>query len=300
MNNNFAALKKILVIVPVEQCDTFRANHMGDNIGPSDRYWNKVVFLSDKKEIYTHGILFGGSDANAVTFEGNETQMSVALDAQSGIPENYVGNMYVMSTSYSFTFGGKEYNLDGGDNVIITTVDAGKVTGITAVERNLDGAVTTVSTLTVGKLVVGSGNQSIQTTNVSVGTDESDLSTPTANTLATEQAVASYVANTVEPMNSQITYLTTAMYEDEELTANALSELRSKIDRLTNDFVSSETEIEQHSINILDFASRIASLERVAYVSIADDLHATLETDGLVTGTLLTNVINSLNPWQEY
>ena len=204
-----------------------------------------------------------------------------------------------MSTSYSFTFDNKDYNLDGGDNVIITTVSGGKVTGITAVERNLDGVVT-ASTLTVGKLVVASGEQSLETTNVSVGADTNDLNTPTVGTLATEVAVASYVGSIVEPMNSQISYLTTALYEDEELTANALSELRSKIDTLTNDFVSSELEIEQHSINILDFASRIASLERVAYVSIADNLHATLETDGLVTGTLLTNVINSLNPWEEY
>lgn len=155
-----------------------------------------------------------GDIDNAFTFEGGCAELAKIL-ANTPIPEvtsKTVGNTYVIDVTtegkdkYEFTFDGKEYFLELGDTVFVKSVADGKVTGITVVERNLTGAVTTSGTLAENKVVVGAGKQGVKDSGYVLGVDSSAafVSGNDASMLATVKGTKSYVDQEIRDAVSEL------------------------------------------------------------------------------------------------
>lgn len=81
------------------------------------------------------------------------------------------GDVYVVSTACEYD--GKK--LEQGDMVIVKADSKkGEKSDIIVVERNLDGAVTAGAELTANRVVLGSGEQGVKTSEFEIGTDEVD------------------------------------------------------------------------------------------------------------------------------
>ena len=116
-------------------------------------------------------------------------------DASTKLTENDVEAGYTYVATNAGEYNGEKF--EGGDLIIVgADASVGNVAEIIVVERNLDGAVTAGDQLDSSYLVVGTGDQSVKTINITA----EELSTAIANANSAIQGV-----NAADDQNSYVT-----------------------------------------------------------------------------------------------
>lgn len=150
----------------------------------------------------------------ALVFKGG---IASTADASIKLTENVVEAGY----TYVATDAG-EYNsekFEGGDLIIVRAdASAGNVAEIIVVERNLDGAVTASTPLDSSYLVVGTGNQSVKTIDV------------TAEDLATAIANANSAIQGVKAATEQNSYVTISVEDGSDTSTIDVSAVLTVVD----------------------------------------------------------------------
>ena len=252
--NNFSNLQKLLVIVPVAQCNNFRTLHI-TGATSTDSYWNKIAFLEDTNEIYTHGKVYGCSgdisDVKAILSgygsEGRYATVQEEIDAiiASLDSSNIINVSYTQGTGYTVE-----------DNISLS-YNSGYV--------YIGGGTSYGTQLGNGLAIADTGDDIADTGYTYIG----------VTSAAAREYVSTYVSAQLGDLTTSGTVTATGVTTGDDNLQFSYSE--------TNGIVT-----------IDNFTYK------VAYVSVADNLVAYLDRDGLVTGELLSNVINALNPWEEY
>lgn len=300
--NNFEALKKIFVNVPVSSCATFRQLHI-NGATQYDKYWDKIVFLEDKCEIYTHGHLYGVSSEGQV---GNLSHiLSEYLNAGSEGSSQYET---VWSEIQSLITG---LNSSDTMNISYITGEGYKLEDTLSLTHGEDwvalGGGTSYETVIGNKIDVADTVADIEDTN-------------TSYLITTSSAIRDYVSSKISALSATTVESTTPTYIGIENTSSESSALTYEVtanivpidraidylyDAQNDEWTHNEGTINNGLTDAVDVARHIAIDEEVIAEALVE-IDARIDNIGGARAdldariTAIEEALKTLGVWKEY
>lgn len=300
--NNFEALKKIFVNVPVSSCATFRQLHI-NGATQDDKYWDKIVFLEDKREIYTHGHLYSVSSEGQV---GNLSHiLSEYLNAGSEGSSQYET---VWSEIQSLISG---LNSSDTMNISYTTGEGYKLEDTLSLTHGEDwialGGGTSYETVIGNKIDVADTVADIEDTN-------------TSYLITTSSAIRDYVSSKISALSATTVESTTPTYIGIENTSSESSALTYEVtanivpidkaidylyDAQNDEWTHNEGTINNGLTDSVDVARHIAVDEEVIAEALVE-IDARIDNIGGARAdldariTAIEEALKTLGVWKEY
>lgn len=299
--NNFEALKKIFVNVPVNSCSTFRQLHI-TGATHDDKYWDKIVFLEDKCEIYTHGHLYSVSSEGQI---GNLSHvLSEYLNAGSEGSSQYET---VWSEIQSIISG---LNSSDTMNISYVTGEGYKLEDTLSLTHGEDwvalGGGTSYGTTLGNKIDIADTAADIEDTN-------------TSYLITTSSAVRDYVNGRISTLSATTVESTTPLYIGIENTSSESSALSYEVtanivpidkardylyNEETHEWVHSEGNVNNGLADVADIAKHITDIEEVVAEALVE-LDARI--DNISGGeyfaeriAAIEEALRTLGVWKEY
>ena len=299
--NNFEALNKIFVNVPLNSCATFRQLHI-TGATHNDKYWDKIVFLEDKCEIYTHGHIYGVS---------TEEQIDKLLDILS----EYLNAGSEGSSQYETVWSEIQSIISGLNssdtmNISYITGEGYKVEDTLSLSHGEDwvalGGGNSYETVLGNKIDVADTAEDINDTNISY-------------LITTSSAVRNYVNSRISELSATTIESTTPAYIgienispesttlSYEVTANIVP-LDKAIDYVYDEesgaWVYNEGTINHGLVNVADVAKHAIINEEVIAQALVE-LDARIDNIGGGEDfneriTAIENALRTLGIWKEY
>lgn len=300
--NNFEALKKIFVNVPVSSCATFRQLHI-NGATQDDKYWDKIVFLEDKCEIYTHGHLYGVSSEGQI---GNLSHiLSEYLNAGSEGSSQYET---VWSEIQSLISG---LNSSDTMNISYITGEGYKLEDTLSLTHGEDwialGGGTSYETVLGNKIDVADTVADIEDTN-------------TSYLITTSSAIRDYVSSKISALSATTVESTTPTYIGIENTSSESSALTYEVtanivpidraidylyDAKNDEWTHNEGTINNGLTDAVDVARHIAVDEEVIAEALVE-IDARIDNIGGARAdldariTAIEEALKTLGVWKEY
>ena len=300
--NNFEALKKIFVNVPASSCATFRQLHI-NGATQDDKYWDKIVFLEDKREIYTHGHLYSVSSEGQV---GNLSHiLSEYLNAGSEGSSQYET---VWSEIQSLISG---LNSSDTMNISYITGEGYKLEDTLSLTHGEDwvalGGGTSYETVLGNKIDVADTVADIEDTN-------------TSYLITTSSAIRDYVSSKISALSATTVESTTPTYIGIENTSSESSALTYEVtanivpidkaidylyDVQNDEWTHNEGTINNGLTDAVDVARHIAIDEEVIAEALVE-IDARIDNIGGARAdldariTAIEEALKTLGVWKEY
>ena len=300
--NNFEALKKIFVNVPVSSCTTFRQLHI-NGATQADKYWDKVVFLEDKCEIYTHGHLY------SVSSEGQ-------IGNLSNILAEYLNAGSEGSSQYETVWSEIQSIVSA-----LNSSDTMNISYITGEGYKLEDTLS----LTYGQdwVALGGGTSygTILGDKINIADSASDIEdTNTSYLITTSSAIRDYVSNRISALSATTVESTTPTYIGIENTSSESSALSYEVtanivpidraidylyDAQNDEWAHSEGTINHGLTDAADVARHAAIDEEVIAEALVE-IDARIDNIGGARGdldariTAIEEALRTLGVWREY
>lgn len=300
--NNFEALKKIFVNVPVSYCATFRQLHI-NGATQDDKYWDKIVFLEDKYEIYTHGHLYSVSSEGQI---GNLSHiLSEYLNAGSEGSSQYET---VWSEIQSLISG---LNSSDTMNISYITGEGYKLEDTLSLTHGEDwvalGGGTSYETVLGNKIDVADTVADIEDTN-------------TSYLITTSSAIRDYVSSKISALSATTVESTTPTYIGIENTSSESSALTYEVtanivpidkaidylyDAQNDEWTHNEGTINNGLTDAVDVARHIA-IDEEAIAEALVEIDARIDNIGGARAdldariTAIEEALKTLGVWKEY
>ena len=299
--NNFEALKKIFVNVPVSSCATFRQLHI-NGATQDDKYWDKIVFLEDKREIYTHGHLYGVSSEGQI---GN----------LSNILAEYLNAGSEGSSQYETVWSEIQSLISG-----LNSSDTMNISYITGEGYKLEDTLS----LTHGEdwVALGGGTsyETVLGNKIDVADTVADIeNTNTSYLITTSSAIRDYVSSKISALSATTVESTTPTYIGIENTSSESSALTYEVtanivpidraidylyDAQNDEWTHNEGTINNGLTDAVDVARHIAIHEEVIAEALVE-LDARI--DNMTGGeyfaeriAAIEETLRTLGIWKEY